>query len=132
MLWTGLRALAPDAGSGLGKKFPSSQREEQSRGATLQASIHELVVKPAVGDATPLFIASQNGHGDAVKLLLKHGAKDTCTEDGSSPLPLGLFWNRFAEAAGEFIANLYSVALAEWECAIMTSGTSFHSCTTTA
>jgi len=52
----------------------------------LETLIRNLLDKPAIGEARPLFIACQNGHRDVVKFLLGMKAEYSCTEDRSSPL----------------------------------------------
>ena len=70
----------------------------------------DLLDKPAVGDATPLFIASQNGHRGVVALLLQMRAQYKPTEDLSSPLLVAaqnghlqvveILWEMLKEDAG--------------------------------
>ncbi|CAE7379822.1 ANK1 [Symbiodinium sp. CCMP2592] len=52
----------------------------------LEKRMRNLLDKPAVGEARPLFIACQNGHRDVVQFLLEMKAEYSCTEDRSSPL----------------------------------------------
>ena len=52
----------------------------------LETLIRNLLDKPAIGEARPLFIACQSGHRDVVKFLLGMKAEYSCTEDRSSPL----------------------------------------------
>lgn len=63
-----------------------SIQEDAASFDDLEKPMRDLLDKPAVGEATPLFIACQNGHRDVVKLLLEMKAKYSCTEDCSSPL----------------------------------------------
>ena len=80
-------------------------------GTSMQDSrIQQLLDKPAVGQGTPLFISSQNGHSGVVRFLLKMRADYRCMEDGSSPLLVAaqnghlpvvkLLWEHLGEDAG--------------------------------